>query len=691
MTILQEIKRKGIVDRLYNPSILKKAESVCQEVEKLMLDKDTQKTSFLIYADIDNSEISKLIKDEFGESHLEKIKLLKRMGTLAFPDSERRMKEMRKHFLELTNDLSVIFIKLAERLTELKFSEFDKNIDEYSIAEECLYLYSPIAHRLGISRIYNQMEDLSFKILYPDDFKRLNKIIEKRRADYERKLLTMKKSLADLLEKNNIEAQLQYRVKRLYSIFRKIRKKRIDVEEIHDLMALRVVTNSIENCYLTLGIVHNNWIPIEGRFRDWVSFPKPNGYRSIQTTIHTRKGNKFEIQIRTEEMHSEAEYGSAAHWSYKEGNKKRADREEGDKWILRLKEFLENDEYFDRPHDLLDLLNAEIKRNYISVLTPLGDIISLPEKSTPIDFAFNVHTELGLRTSGARVNGKFVKLNTELKSGDICDVISIKSNTPSRDWLNFVKTSRARTKILRWFKKHEEEQLIQDGKKTFDRFKSKHKKKLNKLEDEELSFRRNLINSGFNNSDDFFYSIGSKGLKCTLSLLKKLYPDAFAKEKKEVKTTENTLKKKSKSPRIKVEGLNNIETSLAKCCNPIKGEAILAYTTIKSGIKIHSLNCPLFKSGKLKEENIKTASWLDSESIQFVRIKIFGSKFNDMLKDLVDTADDQKLNVESTEPFDAGKKYSGLKAELSIKDINQFHNFIGKLKTKSSIDNIRTM
>lgn len=671
--------------KIYTKEEAEFAHAIAKEVRGLQLGEETILTSFLMNADTKNDKIRSIIIENFGTKMLEKMNLLKRMGTVAFPESQKRIMGLRKLFIELTDDLTLIFIKLAERLAALKVAEQSRDATIIDLSEECLYLYSPIAHRLGIRRIYNQMEDIAFKHLFPDEFRKLNRQIERKREEYERKLLKMKANIEELLQKNKIEAQLQYRVKRLYSIFRKIRNQRIDVSQIYDLMALRIITKSTENCYLTLGVIHSNWVPIEGRFRDWVTFPKANGYRSIQTTVLTRKGNKYEVQIRTEEMHQEAEYGSAAHWSYKEGSNT------ADKWITRLQEFLENDEYFERPHEVLDMLNQEMKRDYISVLTPNGEIISLPEKSTPVDFAFSVHTDLGYKTTGAHVNGKFVKLNTALKSGDICDIVSLKSGTPSRDWLNFVKTSRARSKILRWFKKHEEEHFIIEGKKQFDKLKKGYAAKLDKLEDQELTFRRNIAKSGFKTQDDLFYAIGSKGLKCTLSLLKKLYPDAFVKPAREKTQTSEKSAKQAQSPRVKVDGLKNIETSLAKCCNPIKGEPIIAYVTKRTGIKIHSRSCALYKSGKLAEENLKTAAWEMTESLQTVRLKLYGYSFNDMLKDFVDIADSHKLKVESTERINVGKSYQGMKAELTIKDIGQLHNFTNKLRSANSIENVRQL
>ena len=431
------------------------------KIEGLGLNEEAALIAYLMKADIKNENIKKYIIEKFGTKIHEKLELFHRISNINFPETRKQIENLRKLFVELTDDLNLIFIKLAERLITLKHFEENEHPDLMKISEECLYLYSPIAHRLGIRKIYTDMDDISFKILFPEDFRKLNRIIEKRRKKLEDKLDNMSRRITEILKKNGIEAKIQKRVKRLYSIFLKLKNKGVSVDDVFDLMALRVITDSVEKCYLTLGLVHRNWISIEGRFRDWVTFPKPNGYRSIQTTIVTRNGDRFEVQIRTDEMHREAEYGSAAHWAYKEGLT-------ADSWVLRLKEFLENDEYFDNPYELLDQMKAEMKRDYIHILTPRGDIRTLPKDSTAVDFAYAIHTEVGNKTTGAKVNGKLVKLKTKLKSGDVVEVITNNNAKPSRDWLEFVKTSRARSKILVFVKKNEEAQLIQDGKRAFE-------------------------------------------------------------------------------------------------------------------------------------------------------------------------------------------------------------------------------
>jgi len=381
-------------------------------------------------------------------------------------------------------------------------------------------------------------------------------------------------------------------------------------------------------------------------------------------------------------MHQEAEYGSSAHWAYKQGSKVN----QGD-WINRLREFLENDEYFDNPYLAFDKLKSEMKRDYINVLTPKGEIRPLAEGATTLDYAFSVHTDLGYHTVGARVNGKFVKLNTVLKSGDVIDIISNNNSTPSRDWINIVKTNRAKSKISKWFKKNEQEIFVNEGRNTWEKLKNKYRKRLIGFDDEQKA-KNNITKIGYKTIDDFFYAIASGGIKCTLYTLKKVYPDAFKKH------DINDASKKSRKwklsiPQIKVEGLDNIKTVLAKCCNPIKGEPIIAYVTKKSEIKIHSKNCSFIDSSELESENIKMAEWLVGETVQVVKVKITGDSYNTILLILVEEADNNDIKIADAQKLNLKGRAEGLVAELLIKDYYQLNKFLNKIKSNPIIEDAK--
>ncbi|MBE2188002.1 MAG: bifunctional (p)ppGpp synthetase/guanosine-3',5'-bis(diphosphate) 3'-pyrophosphohydrolase [Desulfobulbaceae bacterium] len=684
MTLDIENKLESFAKSFIPTLDLVRSKSVFDEVKQLKLGDTALVTAFLINADLSDPKTKKLIAENFGQKVAENIELLHRIGKVQFLETTKNIASLRKHFIELTEEVEIIFIKLAERLCNLNFADKEKHEDILKLSEEALYLYSPIAQQLGIRKFYTEMEDIAFRNLFPDDFNYLEKMIEAKRNVFNAKLNSMRHDLNKVLEKYSIKAKFQARVKRPYSIYRKLKKQKIPLDKIYDLLALRVIIDTVEHCYLTLGAVHSNWIPIDGRFRDWISFPKANGYRSIQTTVVTRNGDKFEIQIRTEDMHQEAEYGSSAHWAYKQGAQTTTNS-----WIVRLREFLENEEYFDNPYEVFDKLKSEMKRDYINVLTPKGEIFSLPEGSTPLDYSFSVHTDLGYRTTGARVNGKFVKLNTELKSGDVIDIISSKNSSPSRDWLKIVKTNRARSKILRWFKKNEQEVFIFEGKVAWEKLKTKNVKKLKGFDDEN-KFKSGLNKLGYKSPDEFYYAIANGSAKCSLFTLKRIYPDAFRKKDDNEKKS-RTSNTKDVMPKISVEGMSGIETILAKCCNPIKGEPVIAYITKRSELKIHSANCQYLKTQNLDQSNFKKAEWTGGESYQVVKLRIFGESYSNLLSIVVDEADQCKLRIMDSSRIVNRAATTGLLLEIEVNDINQLTKFTNKLKNHKSVESVKSV
>ncbi len=664
---------------MYEVSI-DKAKRIQELVYNVTRSDEYSNLASLIYADIDNHEIKQSIIDKFGEETGKKLELLKRISSISFPDTKKQILQLRKQFIGLVSDLNLIFIVLSERLIALKESIDNESSDLLKIAEECLYLYSPIAHRLGIRKIYTEMDDLSFQYLYPKEFKKLDNSIEKHRENLNSKLEDMKNNLNITLAKHSIEGKIQFRVKRLYSIYLKLINQNISIEDVYDLMALRVILKDVDSCYLALGAVHRNWIPIEKRFRDWITFPKANGYRSIQTTVVTRSGDRFEIQIRTDDMHREAEYGSAAHWAYKEGIS-------ADTWILRLKEFLENDEYFQNPYELQELMKSDLKTDNIHVLTPKGDVKSLKLGSTAIDFAYGIHTDIGEKLVGVKINGKLAKLKTPLNSGDVVEVITNPNATPSRDWLDLCQTSKARSKILLWIKKNEQAQILEDGKRLWERFKKRYK---NKLEGhaEDAKFKTNLIKVGFKNMDDFYSAVAIKSLKLTQTLLRKLYPDAFAKSNDFglQKSTNQALL--NRAPKIKVEDKVGIITKLAKCCNPIKGEAIIAYVTSKSDIKIHAQRCKHYKLGEMDPERIKPAEWELTASLQQAVVNLFGENYFLMQKALTDVSSAMGVAINSMQRKDINDYMFGMKVSIEVKDLSQLNQFVNKLQSSADIESV---
>jgi len=656
-------------------------DNILKIFKEFHLDEHSNIAAYLHRLNLTNNGIKEKVANSFGEPVLNKLEMLNRLSSITIPESSKQISNLRKQIIEIVDDLSIIFLKLGERLVTLKMFEKYESENLLQVAEECLFLYSPIAHRLGIRVIYQEMDDIAFKHLYPKDFNKLFREVEKRRNQLEKKLSNIKQEVNQKLIENHINATIYSRVKRLYSIFLKLKNKGVTLEDVFDLMAVRIVLDKIEDCYLVLGIIHRNWLPIEGRFRDWITFPKPNGYRSIQTTVVNRAGDKFEVQIRTKQMHREAEYGSAAHWAYKEGQSI-----DNNQWISRLKEFLDNDEYFKNPYELQELLKSEIKRDYIHVLTPKGDVKTLRAGSTPIDFAYAIHTDLGAKVVGAKINGRLAKLKTELKSGDVVEIITSKTAKPSRDWLNFVKTPKARSKILIWIKKNEKQQLIEDGKRLWEKFKKTNKRKLGDKADEQ-SFKTNLPLIGFKSPEDFYSAISINSLKLSQTLLRKIYPEAFQKKKRKI--GEDRTSTADNTPKVKVEGLSGIETTLAKCCNPVKGEQIIAYITQKSEIKIHSINCSYLKKIQIDEDRLKKAEWIDKVSKQTIKLKIFGHDYDNMLNLLTETAANNKMEIISLDKKSNKTNDNIINLEIEVSDIEQLRKYVKTIERSSFISSVK--
>ncbi len=664
--------------QVYNQEDFIFSKNLYERIKSLNFGEESALIGFLARANIYDDSIRKKLLENFGENVIESIELLQRLSRITVPERERRIRQLREFFVELSSDVRIIIIKLAERLEALIEAERLKKSNIKRLSEETLFFYSTIAHRLGISKLYTEMEDIAFKHLYPGEYKKIERFLGENKKIYEEKLKNMILVIKNILEKNGIKARTQYRVKRPYSIYRKMQNKKVGFDEIFDLMAIRIITDEINSCYTILGLVHSNWTPINGRFRDWIANPKPNGYRSIQTTIISRTGDKYEIQIRTEEMHKEAEYGAAAHWSYKEGVKPTSG------WTMRLKEFLENDEIFENPIEALEHIQSEIKKDYISVITPKGEVISLPEGSTPLDFAYMVHTEVGHHTTGARVNQRFVSLKTELKSGDVVEIITQKNSKPSRNWLNFVKTSKAKSKIREWFRKNEREAFIKEGKRIFDSQIKKHKKKYEGF-DKEQEFKENLLKHGYKNIESLYFAIGTKSVKAGLPLLKKLFP---LKHKK----NDEFLKKKKSiggmlSPQIIIEGEKNIDFKIARCCKPIKGEPIVAYITKNSGIKVHSVNCPYIKSGAMDPERLRKAEWVNDSSLQQIKVRIKGENMEEIVSSLAEVCKNNDIFLNSIKRLDNGET-SSIEAELLVKNMDDFIHMKNLLLKKNGVNKV---
>src|SRR3989344_5380111 len=422
-------------------------------IAKLGMDAQTIATGLLHDVLEDAKVTEEEIKKEFGEDIVFLVNGVTKLGTLKYHGHERHVESLRKFFVAIANDLRVVIVKFADRLHNLRTLQFIREDKRHRIAIESIEVYAPLANRLGMGKLKGEIEDAAFPYAYPEEFAQIEEIIKEKKDLYEKNIFEVKKELEKELGKNKIKViEINYRVKHKYSLWKKLVKYEMDIEKIHDIVALRVVVESIEECYKVLGLVHSIWNPLPGRIKDYIAVPKPNGYRSIHTTIFTGLGRVTEIQIKTKEMHAEAAYGIAAHFAYKEqGDKKTKDDKNKFKWVEELKELKYSP---DDPKKFLDHLKMDFFKDRIFIFTPKGDVIDLPEDSCPIDFAYSVHSDIGNHTSAAKVNSKMVQLFTKLKNGDIVEIVTKKDSRPSGKWLEFVKTSIAKKHIRSYLEKN---------------------------------------------------------------------------------------------------------------------------------------------------------------------------------------------------------------------------------------------
>jgi GTP pyrophosphokinase len=393
------------------------------------------------------------IKKEFGDDILFLIKGVTKLGTLKYRGHERHVESLRKFFVAMANDLRVVIIKFADRLHNLRTLQFVPEEKRQRIAVESIEVYAPLANRLGMGKLKGELEDAAFPYAYPDEYRQVEEIIKEKKDSYEKNLTEVKKELEKELDKNKVKViEINYRMKHKYSLWKKLLKREMDIEKIYDIVALRVVVDTIEDCYRVLGIIHSIWNPLPGRIKDYIAVPKPNGYRSIHTTIFTGLGGIAEIQIRTKEMHAEAAYGIAAHFAYKEHNDKKIKEDKNKfKWVEELKKL----KYFpDDPKIFIDHLKMDFFNDRIFVFTPKGDVIDLPEDSTPLDFAYSIHSDVGDHTFAAKINGKMLQIFSKLKNGDIVEIITRKDSKPSSKWLEYVKTTIAKKHIKSYLEKN---------------------------------------------------------------------------------------------------------------------------------------------------------------------------------------------------------------------------------------------
>lgn len=548
--------------------------------------------------DVSFSDIERL----FGTEVAELVDGVTKLGKIEYKSKEETQAEnLRKMFMAMGKDIRVILIKLADRLHNMRTLKYMSEEKAKEKATETIEIYAPIAHRLGISRVKWEMEDIALRYLDPEGYYDLIEKVSKKRREREAYIQGVIDLLKNKLAEANIEGDIKGRAKHFYSIYRKMKYQSKSFEEIYDLMAVRILVDSLKDCYGVVGIVHTIWKPMPGRFKDYIAMPKPNMYQSLHTTVLGPDGEPLEIQIRTKEMHRTAEFGIAAHWKYKEG-KIDPNESDMDKKLSWLRQMMEWQKDVSDPTEFMESLKIDLFVNQVFVFTPKGDVIELPAESTPLDFAYKVHSGVGNRCIGAKVDGRIVPLDYKLKNGNIVEVMtSSNSNGPSRDWLNIVKSSHAKNKIRQWFKKERREENIEKGKEILERETKRQGFPIGDfLKHKYLVQVAKLVTQG--SEDDLYAALGYGGITLSqvMPRLKEKYEadnHKLKEEKIQERIQEKTIqksaqKKKTGNQGVHVKGIDNILIRFAKCCNPLPGDDIVGYITKGRGVSIHRSDCP---------------------------------------------------------------------------------------------------
>jgi GTP pyrophosphokinase len=636
------------------------------------------------------------IHKEFGEQVAHIVEGVTKISKIDFATREEQQAEnLRKMMLAMVDDIRVVLIKLADRLHNMRTLEHLDPERQHKIAEETLEIYAPIAHRLGMGKIRGELEDLGFRFLDPVGYEQVEKAVNARRKQGEAFLEKTQKIIQDKLKEAGIQARVESRIKRLYSIHKKLQKQRISVDQVYDLCAMRVVTRSLQDCYAVLGIIHNLWRPVPGRIKDFIAMPRPNFYQSLHTSVITEEGTPFEIQIRTEEMHKMAEEGIAAHWKYKDGPVSAQDEQR----LAWLRQVVEWQRDVSDPNEFLSTLKVDLYPEEVYTFTPKGKVVVLPRDATPIDFAYSIHTEVGHTCVGAKVNGRMVPLRHKLHSGDIVEILTQPGHKPSRDWLGLVKSSRSRNKIKHWLNVHQRERAIEIGKKLIEKEARKYRIALKEIKDEDLA--RVASGYGLGRGEDLMAGIGY-GKYSARQVLARLLPagatPSIAGDIEAEGLATGTIASAVRrvfggNNAITVRGQGDMLVYRARCCNPIRGEGIVGYITRGKGVAVHSLNCPNVTNLLYEPERKIDVEWARDDSTPTaypVKLTVFCDDRFGMLKSITGIIGDAKSNIRNIAARTANSQAS-VEVVLDISDLKHLEAIIAGLRKIPGVHEVQRL
>ncbi len=638
------------------------------------------------------------IRKEFGEQVAHIVEGVTKISKIDFATREEAQAEnLRKMMLAMVDDIRVVLIKLADRLHNMRTLEHLAPERQRKIAEETLEIYAPIAHRLGMGKIRGELEDLGFLFLDPAGYEQVEKAVNARRKQGEAFLAKMQSIINDKLKEAGIQAKVESRIKRLFSIHKKLQRQHISVDQVYDLFAMRVITRSLQDCYAVLGIIHNIWRPVPGRIKDFIAMPRPNFYQSLHTSVITEDGTPFEIQIRTEEMHKMAEEGIAAHWKYKDGPVSAQDEQR----LAWLRQVVEWQRDVSDPNEFLTALKVDLYPEEVYTFTPKGKVVVLPREATPIDFAYTIHTEVGHTCVGAKVNGGMVPLRHKLHSGNIVEILTQAGHKPSRDWLGLVKSSRSRNKIKHWLNVHQRERAIEIGRKVIEKEARKYRIALKEIKDDELL--KVAAAYGLGKVDDLMSGIGYGKYSARQVLARLLpagttpsmagdieaeglsnQPGAIASVVRRVFGDHNA---------IMVKGQGDMLVYRARCCNPIRGESIVGYITRGKGVAVHAVSCPNVTNLMYEPERRIDVEWARDESTPTaypVKLTVYCDDRFGMLKNITSVIGDAQSNIRNIGARTENSQAS-VEIVLDISDLKHLEQIMAGLRKIPGVHEVQRL
>lgn len=631
-----------------------------------------------------------ILQETFGEDVAELVDGVTKISRYAYVSKEEQQAEtFRKMLLAMTSDLRVVLVKLADRLHNMRTLQYLAPERQFAIATETMEIYAPIANRLGMGRVKNELEDLSFRYMHGREFEDLDASVREKLAGSGDLVDRIKQTLTAKLRENQISGDVYGRVKSMYSIWSKLRRQEIDIGQLYDYIAFRIICDNVKDCYACLGIIHQMWRPVPGRIKDYIAMPKPNFYQSLHTTVVAEKGHPFEVQIRTREMDLIAEQGIAAHWKYKEGRVGASGDDANFLWLRQLVEW-QND--IKDPRVFMHSLKIDLYPDEVYTFTPKGDVFAFPRGATPLDFAYRIHTDVGHRCVGARVNGKLVPLRTNLKNGDIVEILTGPTQTPSREWVNMVVTSRARHKIRHWLNTEQKHRSIELGRKLIEKEAKRYKVGWRKLVAEN-ALDGVLSEYGLARLEDLYADIGY-GKVSPRAIVERFVSD----EQKETALTDAGVIQRAvrkifpftggATAAIKVKGYDDLMTYLAKCCNPLPGERIVGYVTRGKGVAVHSANCPNVKNLMFNPDREIAVEWAGERQSQFqVELEILMDDRQGILARVVSTIANLKTNIRQMDTRSGDGKATA-ELVLEIADLKHLEKVVKSIGDVDGVVNV---